>query len=559
MMRTTAVPSYHGAMKPYPSDRLRAADWLAGAVVYNVFPASFRDSNGDGIGDLPGITEKLDYISALGANVVWLNPIFDSPFGDAGYDVRDYRAIAPRYGTIDDFDRLVARAHELDIRVLLDFVPGHTSTEHPWFVASASADRTPYDNWYVWTEATFAPLPENAGGASFINGYSDRDGRYLANFFWFQPALNYGYAHPRAPWQLPVDHPDVIALKHEMRSIMRFWLDRGVDGFRVDMASSLIKGSDRGDAMKAYWRDVRAWFDAEYPHAALVSEWSYPREAIDAGFHVDFLIHIGQTAYNELFRMESGSNVFPSNGTSIFRASGGGHPDRFWDEYEKHYHATKRTGYISIPSGNHDFPRISFGRSTAELKSAFLFLLTMPGVPTIYYGDEIGMRHADGLPSKEGAFNRTAARTPMQWDQSDNLGFSSTESAGLYLPVDGGPDAPVVSEQANDPASLLSWVKRLIVLRREHPALGALGHFERARPVAGEYPLCYLRWSAAERLLVCVNPTGGQVEAELVVPWRAGAAESLIGDPDVACEDVAGGVRVVVPAVAGAVFRMGSG
>ena len=545
-------------MNPNRSEkRLCAADWLAGAVVYNVFPASFRDSNGDGIGDLPGITEKLDYISSLGANVVWLNPIFDSPFGDAGYDVRNYRAIAPRYGTIEDLDRLVARAHELGIRVLLDFVPGHTSNEHPWFVASASAETTPYDNWYVWTDATFAPLPENAGGASFINGYSQRDGRYLANFFWFQPALNYGYAHPQAPWQLPVDHPDVVSLRDEMRSIMRFWLDRGVDGFRVDMASSLIKGPDRGDAMKAYWRGVREWLDREYPHAALVSEWSYPMEAVDAGFHVDFLIHIRQAAYTELFRMESGSNVFPADGTSIFRASGRGRPELFWNEYERHYFATKRAGHISIPSGNHDFPRVSFHRSTAELKSVFLFLLTMPGVPTIYYGDEIGMRHRDGLPSKEGAFNRTAARTPMQWDRSRNLGFSSAAADDLYLPVDYEPDAPVVSEQALDSASLYSWVQRLIVLRQAHPALGACGHFERARPAAGGYPLCYLRWSATERLFVCVNPTGAQVEAELVVPWRAGAVERLFGDPGVLVEDVAGGVRVVTPAIAGAVFRIG--
>lgn len=547
-------------MRPIERDeaRIPAGEWLADAVVYNVFPASFRDTNGDGIGDLSGITEKLDYVAALGANVVWLNPIFDSPFGDAGYDVRDYRAIAPRYGTIEDFDRLLARAHEQGIRVLLDFVPGHTSNEHPWFVASASAEASPYDNWYVWTQATFAPLPENAGGASFINGFSQRDGRYLANFFWFQPALNYGYAHPQAAWQLPVDHPAVMSLREEMRSVMRYWLDRGVDGFRVDMAASLVKGPDQRDAMKAYWRDIRGWLDVDYPHAALIAEWSYPLEAIDAGFHVDFLIHIRQTAYTELLRKESGSNVFPGDGTSIFRASGAGRPERFWSEYEKHYHGTKQTGHISIPSGNHDFPRLSVGRSTAELKSVFLFLLTMPGVPTIYYGDEIGMRHHDGLPSKEGGFNRTGARTPMQWERGGNLGFSSARADELYLPVDAAADAPVVSEQADDPESLLSWVRSLVALRRAHPSLGAGGHFERARHAAGEYPLCYLRWSSTERLFVCVNPTGRQVEAQLVVPWRAGAVEQLFGDPGVLVEDAAGGVRVVAPPIAGGVFRIGA-
>ncbi len=545
-----------------------AVEWLADAVIYNIFPASFRDSNGDGIGDLPGITDSLEYVASLGANVVWLNPIYDSPFGDAGYDVRDYRKIAPRYGTLEDFDAMVARAHELGLRLLLDFVPGHTSIEHPWFVESASGEPSRYDNWYVWTDHTFAPVPGDLG--TFVNGYSQRDGRYLANFFWFQPALNYGFANPREPWQLAVDHPDVAALRAEMRSIMAFWLDRGIDGFRVDMAPSLIKGPGQADAMRSYWRGIREWFDAEYPHAALVSEWSYPLEAIDAGFHVDFLIHVRQAAYNELLRAEPGANVLPGDGTSIFRASGGGRPERFWDEYERHYHATRESGAISIPTGNHDLPRVGFARTKAELETVFLFVLTMPGVPAIYYGDEIGMRHLAGVEgfavNREGAYNRTGARSPMQWSRGESRGFSSAPPEVLYLPVDPDPDASTVSQQTDDPDSLLSFVRSLVSLRHEHPALGGQGHFARAhiaacpataaRTIGRGYPLCYLRWAGRERLLVCVNPTGEALEAKLIVPWRSGRAERLFGDPAVEVSDTDDGLRVAMPPICGAVFEI---
>ena len=245
---------------------MKTPDWLSDAILYQIYPASFCDSNGDGIGDLAGITSKLEYIRDLGVNTLWLSPIYDSPFRDGGYDVRDHRAIAPRYGTMRDFEDLVERAHQLGLRLLLDLVPGHTSDEHPWFLESCRQGRNAFSDAYVRTDRTFGRNTEGLG--TFVSGHAERDGNYLANFFYFQPALNYGFASPdpREPWQLPVDAPGVRAVRDEMTSLMRFWLDKGVDGFRVDMASSLIKGRDTEAvrlATNALWHEVREWWDRD--------------------------------------------------------------------------------------------------------------------------------------------------------------------------------------------------------------------------------------------------------------------------------------------------------
>ena len=215
-------------------------DWLEKAVFYEIYPQSFYDSNCDGIGDLPGILQKLDYLQYLGVNAIWLNPCFDSPFQDAGYDVRDYYKIAARYGTNDDARHLFDEAHRRGIHILLDLVPGHTSIEHPWFQASARHERNEYSDWYIWTDSGWTwEVP----GLRLVNGYGDRDATFITNFFYCQPALNFGFANPdpRYPWQSPVDAPGPQRVRQEMRNIMKFWLDLGCDGFRVDMAASLIK------------------------------------------------------------------------------------------------------------------------------------------------------------------------------------------------------------------------------------------------------------------------------------------------------------------------------
>ena len=229
--------------------------WLKDAVFYEIYPQSFYDTNGDGIGDIPGITAKLDYIRDLGCNALWINPCFDSPFKDAGYDVRDYKKVAPRYGTNEDLAALFAAAHARNMHVLLDLVPGHTSEEHPWFVASSQVEKNEYSGRYIWTDHCFA----SADGMPFIGGETPRSGTYVLNFFKCQPALNYGYGKIHEPWQKPTDHPDCRATIEAMKDVMRFWLGLGCDGFRVDMAASLVKNDTRHKKYTcAIWREIAA-------------------------------------------------------------------------------------------------------------------------------------------------------------------------------------------------------------------------------------------------------------------------------------------------------------
>src|SRR5512146_2276410 len=215
-------------------------EWLEKAIIYEIYPQSFYDTNGDGIGDLPGVIAKLDYVKSLGANAIWLNPCFESPFGDAGYDISDFYKVAPRYGTNEDLRRLFEEAKKRGIRVVLDLVAGHTSVECEWFKQSARHERNEYSDWYIWTPNLFNWGPAGSRH-QFIAGMTERVGGYLPNFFPFQPALNYGFANPDPdqPWQQPVDAPGPRAVRAEMRNIMRFWLELGASGFRVDMALSL--------------------------------------------------------------------------------------------------------------------------------------------------------------------------------------------------------------------------------------------------------------------------------------------------------------------------------
>ena len=293
-------------------------EWLKDTVFYEIYPQSFQDSNGDGVGDLPGIIRRLDYICGLGCNALWINPCFDSPFKDAGYDVRDYKKVAPRYGTNEDLCRLFAEAHRRGVRVLLDLVPGHTSDQHPWFKASARAEENEYSGRYIWTGSAF----ESIEGKPYISGMTDRDGAYMLNFFASQPSLNYGWLRRDKPWMSAPDSPEALATREGMKDVMRFWLDLGCDGFRVDMADYLVKNDDESrSATSAVWRDVREMLDREYPEAALVSEWSAPRLAINrAGFHMDFYLDHWHNGYNTLLRdyeTEGGDH-------SYFRKDGGG-------------------------------------------------------------------------------------------------------------------------------------------------------------------------------------------------------------------------------------------
>lgn len=430
--------------------------WLKDAVFYEIYPQSFRDSNGDGIGDFNGIIEKLDYIKELGCNAIWMNPCFDSPFKDAGYDVRDYKKTAARYGTDEDLVRLFEEVHKRGMHILLDLVPGHTSEEHAWFKESGRAEQNAYSDRYIWTGDWF----ERADGMNYIAGECERNGVYVLNFFKCQPALNYGFLHPDKPWQCGADSPAALATREALKDIMRFWLDKGCDGFRVDMADSLVKNDDENKSGTcAVWSDVRKMLDESYPEAAIVSEWNRPELSIPAGFHMDFFLNWPGNGYSILMRdMEEGKN------NSFFHKESSRSILDFFDEYLEKYEKIKDRGRYCLITCNHDTTRPSWYLNTAELKLAYAFLLTMPGNPFIYYGDEIGMRYLP-LVSKEGGYTRTGSRTPMQWDRTDNLGFSTADASALYLPVDDAKDAPTVESQRQDPDSLWCTVQALLSIR----------------------------------------------------------------------------------------------
>ncbi len=472
-------------------------DWLNQAVFYQIYPQSFYDTNGDGIGDIPGIIQKLDYLQWLGINAIWINPCFVSPFQDAGYDVADYYRIAPRYGTNRDLYRLCRAAHRRHIRICLDLVAGHTSIDHPWFKASCRQRRNKYSDRYIWTSSAIsdANVP-----LSFVRGYSERDGNYVANCFYFQPALNYGFAKPAAdhPWQQPVGAAGPLETRKELIKIMNYWLSHGVDGFRVDMAFSLVKlDPDRKETIKL-WRDVGQKVRARYPDMVLIAEWGNPGESIAAGFDIDFVLHFGVVGYTDLMLNEK----------SFFRRYRGGSIRDFLKCYLEQAAKVKGKGLISIPSANHDVKRLcADGRTARDLKVIFTFLLTWPGVPFIYYGDEIGMRYIPALVSKEGGYARTGSRTPMQWDDGPNAGFSTTDTDQLYLPLDPHRNRPTVKKQAGDPGSLLNHVRKLIALRRRSPALQAVGTFIPLQIENNDRHLAYLRQSGSERFLIVLNPS----------------------------------------------------
>lgn len=472
--------------------------WLKNSIFYQIYPQSFYDSNGDGIGDIQGIIQKLDYIKDLGCNAIWLNPIYDSPFMDAGYDVRNYNMVAPRYGTNNDLEQLFTIAHSKGIKVLLDLVPGHTSDQCNWFLQSKKHEKNEFSNRYIWTNNVW----ESPMEYKWVNGVSERNGNYLTNFFSSQPALNYGFAkitHPK--WQLPVNHPNCQKTVETIKNIMRFWLNKGCDGFRVDMADSLVKNEDDKKETSKIWRGIRQMLDEEYPEAALISEWGNPERAInEGGFHCDFYLDHRGNGYSTMFRYINDETNLDE---SYFCKDGIGDITTFTEEYTRWLKKTKGNGYISLITGNHDVARMTRNLDNRSIRLAYTTILTMPGVPFIYYGDEIGMRYIENLPSKEGGYNRTGSRTPMQWNSSKNLGFSTAESNMLYLPVDSSKDAPTVENQKNKQDSIYETVRTVIRLRREHDDLGSDGDFEVLYAEKGKYPFIYKRGN----FVIAVNPS----------------------------------------------------
>lgn len=507
--------------------------WLSDAVFYQIYPSSFQDSDGNGIGDLPGITSRLEYIRSLGVTAVWLNPIYVSGWTDGGYDVIDFYKVDPRFGTNTDLVELVQKAHSLGMKVIMDLVAGHSSDQSEWFKQSQEAANLRYSDYYIWPsfkpevatpkpgeQADYAALMNTNASiiSKFVATDAPRGPYYIKNFFDTQPALNFGFANPdpNHPWEQAVDAPGPMAMRRELKNIISFWMDKGVDGFRVDMAASLVKNDfDKSETIKLWKEDMIKWFDEEYPEGVLVAEWFNPSLSLEAGFDLDFFCHDGQYNYSTLFFNQ---NRFTGGAQDCyFDLAGGGELRTWYDLYSFQYDSAKGKGYVSMPTGNHDFTRLSAGSRTSveQLKVAMTFFLTMPGVPFLFYGDEIGLTHQYNVQPVEGAGPRTGTRIPMFWDSTKNAGFSTAEPEDIYIPQDLNINRRTVESEERDENSLLNYVRELLALRASSAALGNDGDWRLVSSLDQPYPMVYERWRGDDRCLVVINPSEDRVVVEI--------------------------------------------
>jgi alpha-glucosidase len=462
---------------------MNAAWWQRG-VIYQIYPRSFQDSDGDGVGDLAGILQRLEYCATLGVDALWLSPIYPSPMADFGYDVSDYTGVHPLFGTLQQFDELATRMRQRGLKLILDYVPNHTSDRHPWFQASRASRASAKRDWYLWRDPAPDGGPPNNWLSQFGGSAWEWDpcsGQYYYHaFLKEQPDLN---------WR----NPEVRAA---MFDVLRFWMRRGVDGFRVDVLWHLVKDDQwRDNPPNPHYRpgdpphlsqiplyntdrpevqelvtQMRSVVD-EFADRVLIGEIYLPVERLVAyygarldGVHLPFNFHLLLTAWNA----HSIASLI--------------------DQYER---VLPTGGWPNWVLGNHDNPRVATRVGTLQARVAAMLLLTLRGTPTLYYGDEIGMTNTD-VPS----------RTPMQWTDAPNAGFSTSEP---WLPV--ADNYPVTNVQAEDadPRSLLTLYRKLLQLRRSHPALSDGRH----EPVtmSGDL-LVYIRRSPHGSLLVALNLGG---------------------------------------------------
>lgn len=447
--------------------------WWQEGIIYQIYPRSFQDSNGDGVGDLRGIIQRLDYIKWLGVNAIWISPIYPSPMADFGYDISDYENIHPIFGSLADFDELLNEVHLRGMKLILDFVPNHTSDQHPWFLESRSSRNNPKRDWYLWKNAQEdGAVPNNwlaaFGGTAWE--WDEKTGQYYYHaFLKEQPDLN---------WRNPEVH-------EAMLKAMQFWLDRGVDGFRVDVMWHMIKdemfrdnpvnvnykphmptydqviplySTDQPECHQVV-REMRKLLD-QYDDRMMIGEIYLPIHKLVTYYGVqDKEAHLP-------FNFQLISLPWTANDISLAVA-----------EYER---AIPPGGWPNWVLGNHDQSRIASRVGIEQARVAAVLLLTLRGTPTLYYGDEIGMKDVpipmeevmdpQGLNMPDKNLSRDPARTPMQWDESDNAGFSKSRP---WLRVDRHYRKTNVALERNDPESMLHLYRMLISLRNIEPSLAA--------------------------------------------------------------------------------------
>jgi alpha-glucosidase len=501
------------------------AQWWRGAVIYQIYPHSFADSNGDGVGDLPGIAERLDHVAALGVDGIWLSPFFPSPMKDFGYDIADYRGVDPVFGTLADFDRLLERAHKLGLKVLIDQVYSHSSDAHPWFQESRSSRDNDKADWYVWADARPDGSPPNNWQSVFHGPSWTWDARrgqyYLHNFLAAQPDLN---LHNRA-------------VQDALIEVARFWLDRGVDGFRIDainfaMHDPLLR--DNPPVPEGQGRRTRPFDFQQHLHNQ-----SHPdipaflgrlrRAADDYGSAFTVAEVGGEQADREMKLYTQGPDRLDSAYGFNFLYARKLTPDLI-DSAMRLWPGEPGEGWPSWAFSNHDAPRVVSrwlsGRDPdAFAKQAMLLLMCLRGNVFLYQGEELGLPQAqvpfERLRDPEAIANwpetqgRDGARTPMPWrSEAPNAGFSVGEP---WLPVDPAHVALAVDAQEGDPNSTLNLTRRLVALRRAKPALrsGAIRRLE-----APSQLLVFERGEGEEAMLCAFNLGDETVAWALPAGWR---------------------------------------
>lgn len=481
--------------------------WWQKGVVYQIYPRSYQDTNRDGVGDLAGIVERLDYVKDLNVKAIWLSPIYPSPMHDFGYDVADYTDIHPMFGTLEDFDQMLAEIHNRCIKLILDLVPNHTSDEHPWFVESRSSRDNPKRDWYIWRDPAPDGGPPN-NWLSFFGGpawtYDEATEQYyLHQFVKEQPELNYR-------------NPEV---REAMLDVMRFWLDRGVDGFRVDVIWLMIKDDQfRDNPPNPKWQGGAEHdqqlhvYTADRPEVhAIIREMREVLDAYDERMMVGE-IYLPNEALMTYYGAEMDECHMPFNFQLILLPWEAQTIREAVDAYEA---ALPDDGWPNWVLGNHDQHRIASRVGAAQARVAQMLLLTLRGTPTCYYGDEIGMHDvkippelvqdppALNQPEVADIVGRDPERTPMQWDATPRAGFTDADVTP-WLPVSDDYIARNVAAQKRDPRSMLSLFRALTELRQTEPAL-SVGAYASIDAGATDV-LAYLRTAPnADRFLIVLN------------------------------------------------------
>jgi len=498
------------------SDNKQKYLWWQTGVIYQIYPRSFQDSNGDGVGDLPGITRRLDYLSdTLGVDAVWLSPIYPSPMHDFGYDVADYCDIHPLFGTLADFDRLLEETHRRGLKLLLDLVPNHTSDEHPWFLESRRSRDDPKRDWYIWRDpAPDGGVPNN--WQSFFGGpawtLDEKTGQYyLHQFVKQQPELNYR-------------NPEVLKA---MLASMRFWLDRGVDGFRVDVIWLMMKDPEfRDEPPNPNWDGIWPFTKLQHIYTAnlpevhdLIVEMRKVLDSYDERMMVgeiylpneDLIKYYGTTDMLECH--------LPFNFQLILAKWNAPGVRKMVDDYEAILPADAWPNWVL---GNHDQHRLATRVGPSQARVANMLLLTLRGTPTCYYADELGMEDVPIPPEKiqdPPAVNqpeiahivgRDPERTPMQWDDSPNAGFSDPEVEDLWLPIAANFREVNVASELKDPHSFLNFYRKLLATRKASPALlwGDYKSHDLESQETQQNCFVFERRAGDQRLLVALNFSG---------------------------------------------------